>query len=1485
MTHNSSATRTVDEKTLAATDDFIAARLPAWLKRASRAQMTRLRAAFNAHQASQARLRGLTLKLEPLDVFAEKHLKSLLAKPLPAGVEFSQLEWLEVTPWIGTLGSSDMQAFGYQASRTVGILRLMSNFESDSTFYAGSGLVAPGHDEVLSISETLLAAECRGLDVGQKYQDELERIFNATALSILADDKRSGLALAGKIAAMKGDITAEVEIALLEMTRAESHLHKSGLRGYGGTLQVLGQAAADGMLVRLRNVQGTQKGILLYLPSDPQQALRYFADEASMNSAMATLLQGETYRSFFSQLISLSARANFVDLLGKRLQDPSPDLEMEGVVIQGSIFTALASAQVDRTMADARMLLVPTAEADAKAARARHEAWKSAGLNLINLAGLFIPVVGAVLLGQLVLQTLGEVFEGAQDWYEGHRHEALEHMLGVAEALVATTATVVGVSVLRSAWVAALEPVNVRTGTQRLWDDSLVPYESVPENISLRSDGLYGDGSQRWLRSGSRYYEVHRPEPEGPYRLRHSRRSGAYEPVVLHNDERCWRPICERPWEWADNAQMLDRLWPQHPMIDAQRAEQVLRVAGVDQDELRGILMENRALPVNLRETLRSFEADGLIERFFDHLQRKRLDAQDEELLTWCESSPDVGKGIAQVLGAKLQLRGKLYAHLTRLDRVGDDPLLQQLKRDFPGLGDAYAQLLAGEASTVEHNEGFRTGKLPLALALKAASLLRVARINKALAGLYLANGYATETGELVFALLNQLGPRTININLCEGEVDGRVVASLVAQEQGTPLRILVHQNGRFNVFAANGGEVTVSAGDPGDLFQVVVALLTPAQRVELGIAGSDDASQLLLARALAQLPRTHEEIARFLEWPERARWINPGQRLDDGRVGYLLSGRGQGQPRTPRDVLRDGLRRYFPGLSEAQIDEELQRRLEGQASAYELLLEVQNEHEQLERALQRWQGSELNDTRRRTRGYVAQRMRSAWAAQGERFPADNGGVAGQRLTLTGLNITTLPELPLHLNFTFITSLVMEGTTITGVPTQFLSSFTSLQVLNMGGNTLLRIPEGISYLIELRELRLARNNIRLDAAAQQALSTLPRLAYLDLSHNPLGQFAMRFNHLSHMVSLFMRNCRLGAWPEGVELCGFLEIADLRDNQLHAAPDVLLQMPYEFRRIFQLDGNPLSSQALQRFYALDSIPEEPAQLRIAATDARAWWVGEDAALRVVRDTRWSALTASVPGARLVALLSELIEFADFSWPRSYLIEQGWDVLNEWEHNAEFRRQIDGLMERPLMDHNAAIERFSQLTLRLHIARAEALVAAGRSADLVELGRALMRLDFLDQYARRDIAQRQTLRVPVDRTAIILGYRVRLRQRLSLPRQPLAMRESQDGRVTEDQLLEALRALREAETPEHLAASLCRRSFWRRHLALVNAEPFNDLVQLYEQRRNVIEGQRAQLGEPQYRNDLDELDNEQDADTHALRLELTLRLVRSLERSRG
>lgn len=128
-----------------ATDDFIAARLPDWLKRASQAQIGALRASLNAHHASQARLRGLTLTLEPLQVFAEKHLLGVLVKPLPTGMTLAALEWLQVSPRFGTMPGTLQQTYHYSATRQDGLLRLMGNFGLTNRF-TRHGLVSPGRD-------------------------------------------------------------------------------------------------------------------------------------------------------------------------------------------------------------------------------------------------------------------------------------------------------------------------------------------------------------------------------------------------------------------------------------------------------------------------------------------------------------------------------------------------------------------------------------------------------------------------------------------------------------------------------------------------------------------------------------------------------------------------------------------------------------------------------------------------------------------------------------------------------------------------------------------------------------------------------------------------------------------------------------------------------------------------------------------------------------------------------------------------------------------------------------------------------------------------------------------------------------------------------------------------------------------------------------------------------------------------------------------
>jgi hypothetical protein len=84
------------------------------------------------------------------------------------------------------------------------------------------------------------------------------------------------------------------------------------------------------------------------------------------------------------------------------------------------------------------VLLVSNEAVDHKAAEQRLERWKSVGWTALGLVGLAVPVVGLVLFGKLVVDLLGEVYTGIEDWSEGHQHEAREHLLHVAQSVLVT---------------------------------------------------------------------------------------------------------------------------------------------------------------------------------------------------------------------------------------------------------------------------------------------------------------------------------------------------------------------------------------------------------------------------------------------------------------------------------------------------------------------------------------------------------------------------------------------------------------------------------------------------------------------------------------------------------------------------------------------------------------------------------------------------------------------------------------------------------------------------------------------------------------------------------------------------------------------------------------------------------------------------------------------------------------------------------------
>jgi hypothetical protein len=211
-------------------------------------------------------------------------------------------------------------------------------------------------------------------------------------------------------------------------------------------------------------------------------------------------------------------------------------MQPRGKVSRVDVFTALAQRQVERILQDACLLVVPTRQVDAAASRRRREELEEVGLTLLNLAAFFVPGVGELLLAKMLQETLSQVYEGVADWSKGRDHEALEHLLNVAQTVVGNTLVAGGAVAARrfvgSAFVDGLKPVTVMPGKERLWSDDLQPYRTagLPGSATLTELGLYGDGQRHWWRNADDYYEVHQARPAANWSLRHPGNDAAYGP-------------------------------------------------------------------------------------------------------------------------------------------------------------------------------------------------------------------------------------------------------------------------------------------------------------------------------------------------------------------------------------------------------------------------------------------------------------------------------------------------------------------------------------------------------------------------------------------------------------------------------------------------------------------------------------------------------------------------------------------------------------------------------------------------------------------------------------------------------------------------------------------------------------------------------------------------------------------------------------------
>lgn len=1470
-------------------DQFVADRLPTWLRRASPGQLKKLRDCFAAHRASHAHLKTGMAALPTPQQFAQREYAALL-EGLGIDSRLPSLQWLEIRRRFSVPVDGGLPVDEVLPVRTPALLRLMQNFHAGEPFYLGSGLVAVGSDQVLSGDPNAFARQCRALDLGQRYQVLLAQQASPAVRASLAEHKRTGFALAVELAALRGHLDGQQHAVLRAIAQRHAVPGLDTQHGYVGQLKMLRCLIGDCLLVQMRDQDGADLGVVLYLPDAGYQALRHFPDMSQLQRALVADLGVIEQCRRMAERVALSARAAFTQTLVKRLQDAASDLELEGVVTPGDVFAHLADEHVKRLQDDARWLLVSNADADASDAQARLARWQGIAMDAAGVAGLFVPMLGALLLGHLLVEVTRHAYDGVADWARGHQHEAVEHLLSVAHTVVVTAVSVAAVgavatAIARSGFIENLQPVADDARQARLWQPDLAPYEVSAEQPVLQDNGLFLDQGRRLLRIDGRFYEVYRPVADGPWRLRHPSGHALIEPELQSNGERCWLLRCEQPMDWSDSARMLERLWPSDPALAPERAAQVLQAAGVDQQELRGLLVENRPLPVNLRDTMRRFEADARIERFMAGLHQSLQGFDDAPVLQWCKARPGMhGLDEAQIAGRLLEnpasWRGELFDVLAA-PALADEPMSVLLARDFPGLPPAYAaEALQGLEPRVQR-VAEEVGRVPLAVAGRARALLTLARVNRAIEGLCLRNSYTSGTGELVFALLRRWPswPAQVNLELRAGTESGPLLAVLDPQGPAAARTVLVERLGRFSLYDSRGLPSEAEIDEPASVFDALRAVLTPEQRDSLGLAG-DNASQRFKALLLERLPIRRDEVMHLLGWHDSAPWRNPGVRMSDGRVGYPLGGRSSRQ-RGVAGTLRQRVRALYPSFNEAQQDAFLQRMLREEGPVFDYLLMQERNYAQLDRALIRWQG-QANRQVRLQRLHAGNLIRAAWRLEGDVLIGHDGRNGSLRLNLSGWRINQLPTLPAEVDLSPVGELVMGGLDLEQVPGSFLQCFGRLHTLVVTNNRLTTIPAGLMYLSELRHLTLTANRIRMTASNRQVLATLSRLQSLNLSHNPLRNLELQFEQPSQLRHLCLGYCGLTRVPEGLEGCEYLEFADLSDNQISDIPAPLMQMPWAFRARINLNHNPLSVMAREAFFGIDQHGVVVRQPRPIGQESEAWLGALPATDRASRSALWWRVRSQEGSAGLFELLGALTETSDFTQAREYVQAQVWRLLEALDQDQALQRQLFVSAVEPRGCVDSVAERFSRLQIEMMVFEAAQRSAEPEAgAQLLDLGRRLFRLECVDRLAFQAVRERQLAGEHVDDLEVVLGYRIYLAEALRLPGQPRSMTFTHLAAITPDRERAALQAVRDEETTDALAQSVARRAFWVAYLRERHQVAFTGIDELFATRGTELDEQMESLNSEDYRRRWDELAAEREASRHDLVLFLTREALEEAE----
>ncbi len=791
--------------------------------------------------------------------------------------------------------------------------------------------------------------------------------------------------------------------------------------------------------------------------------------------------------------------------------------------------------------------------------------------------------------------------------------------------------------------------------------------------------------------------------------------------------------------------------------------------------------------------------------------------------------------------------------------KIDRKPLFEQLYQSYDGpvphewalLRKTYPQLpyrvmreVMAEASSVEWESLRDHQRVPMALAESVRYALETQRLDRALAGFEQPELAGLDTQCVAVRMLPRVEgwDNTLRFELRQDSRHGELLA-LGAIAGASVRRVVVRSPAGFEVFDANGVSLGAVQVGPDGLFEAIQHTLAEGQRTALGLPLKGTEGGWRLRRMVVARAQSERDVAAeaFSNKAHEPLTVEAPCRMADSPTGSVA----------PPSALVRKVKKIYPLLSDAQASDLLLKVSGGdELSQAKAVDRMKGELTHLRAVLKHWKANVgdldkqpgLRDIRR-SRQQVAERIEACWRRQS--FVLDEWRVPVYGLTLDGMRVGSLPNLPPEIRFDHVRQLSLKNMRLDDDVAYFLKCFKGGRRLDLGHNKLTRLPEYFSRMPELESLSLPHNQIALTEHTRRKLADMSTLRLLDMSHNPIGEH-LDISKMHDLRTLRLQDAKLVDLPTGLGRLAHLDHVDLRNNWITVLPDWLFTATRSFSQAINLAGNPLSTTTMIELIRYrDEVGigmgyVEDDQTRFTELRARAVWLPEAVSARDANKRAvWANLRDDPESAPLFMLLAQLSGSADSRHVHEDLTRRVWDVLQSTHDSVELREQVFQLTAHPANCADGAAEIFSQMEVLRAVQNAtrEAGRAQGNSGALLNLGRGLFRLSELEKIAATYAVEHSS----EDPLEVSLAYRVGLARVLELPGQPRHMRFASLADLTNDALERAHEQVISTELSPALMRFIAQLSFWKAHLRQQSPHAFSLATEPFDtQQQTLFEG---------------------------------------------